>query len=88
MVLSLTPREMTVSTREDRVLVYSYYTYLGAKDAIVPVRSARLATLDLIESLSAVPVLESAREAHRSDVCELGFLRVHAPSAPSSAARA
>ena len=78
---------MIVSKREEGVLVYNYYTYLGAKGAIVPVRSARPATMDLIESLSAVPVLESAREARRSDVCELGFLLGHASSAPTSPAR-
>jgi hypothetical protein len=61
-------------TREG-VLVYCYYTYLAAGGNVVPVHSSRPATLDLIESLNAVPVLQSAREANPSEVCELGFFR-------------
>jgi hypothetical protein len=57
------------------VLVYNYYTYLPGPDTVVPVLSAVPATLDLIESLAAVPVLESAQEAHPSQVSELGFFR-------------
>jgi hypothetical protein len=57
------------------VLVYNYYTYLPGPDAVVPVLSAVPATLDLIESLAAVPVLESAQEAHPSEVTDLGFFR-------------
>jgi hypothetical protein len=57
------------------VLVYNYYTYLPGPDTVVPVLSAVPATLDLIESLAAVPVLESAQEAHPSEVSELGFFR-------------
>jgi hypothetical protein len=57
------------------VLVYNYYTYLPGPDSVVPVLSTRPATLDFIESLAAVPVLESAREADLSEVSELGFFR-------------
>jgi len=57
------------------VLVYNYYTYLPGPDTVVPVLSARPATLDFIESLAAVPMLGSEREAHPSEVSELGFFR-------------
>jgi hypothetical protein len=60
---------------DEGVLVYCYYTYLAGGGAVVPVHSARPATLDTIESLSAVPVLESARVADPSQVCDLGFFR-------------
>jgi hypothetical protein len=57
------------------VLVYCYYTYLAGGGAVVPVHSARPATLDTIESLSAIPVLESARVADPSQVSDLGFFQ-------------
>ena len=75
--MSSVPGQSFARTNPSRgnVLVYNYYTYLPGPDAVVPVLSSRPATLDLIESLAAVPVLESAREADPSDVCELGFFR-------------
>ena len=57
------------------VTVYHYYTYLSRGEKFVAVESSRPATLDLIESLSAVPLMGSARLADPSQICELGFLR-------------
>jgi hypothetical protein len=71
-------RESAMSSSKPQpqaVTVYCYYTYLAKGEKIVPVHSTRPATLDLIESLAAVPMLESGREADPSEVCDLGFLR-------------
>lgn len=70
------------------VTVYHYYTYLSRGEKFVAVESSRPATLELIESLSAVPLPGSARQAHPSEICDLGFFRgaprEHGPHAPSN----
>ena len=59
----------------ESVLVYCYQTYLPQGDDIVAVHSARPATMELIDSLAAVPLPGSARSVHPSEICELGFYR-------------
>jgi hypothetical protein len=60
---------------EDKVVVYDYYTFLADADALTPVRSARPATLQLIQDLSAVPIPGSLRHAEPHEICALGFFR-------------
>ncbi len=67
-----------MSKTGEGVVVYSYYTYLATRGRLVPVQSLRPATLELIESIGAVPVMGSEHMARRADVCELGFLRSRA----------
>jgi hypothetical protein len=71
-------RESAMSTAKSHaqgVTVYHYYTYLPQGEKIVPVHSARPATLELIESLSAVPLPGTARIADPSEISDLGFFR-------------
>ena len=65
----------TAQPRAQGVKVYHYNTYVPQGDKVVAVRSARAATLELIESLAAEPLPGTERIAHPSDICELGFFR-------------
>lgn len=60
---------------EDKVVVCDYYTFLAGADALTRVRSARPATLQLIQDLSAVPIPGSLRHAEPHEICALGFFR-------------
>ena len=57
------------------MLVYNYYTYLTGHENVVPVLSSDRATLDFIESLPALPVFPSDREAAPPEISELGFFK-------------
>ena len=65
----------TAQTHAQGVTVYHYNTFVPQGEKVVPVRSARPATLELIESLAAEPLPGTARIAHPSEICELGFFR-------------
>jgi len=71
-----TNRESAMSTAHAQgVTVYHYNTFVPQGEKVVPVRSARPATLELIESLAAEALPGTARIAHPSEICELGFYR-------------
>ena len=71
----------TAPSHAQGVTVYHYNTFVPQGEKVVPVRSARPATLELIESLAAEPLPGTARIAHPTEVCELGFFRgpMHVP---------
>jgi len=71
-------RESAMSTAHSHALgvtVYHYNTFVPQGEKIVPVRSARPATLELIEALAAEPLPGTGRVAHPSEICDLGFFR-------------
>ena len=59
----------------NKVVVYDYYTFIAEGRTFKKVRSAKPATLDLIQDLAAEAVPGSSREVESRDVCDLGFFR-------------
>ena len=71
-----------------KVVVYDYYTFVADGRSVKKVRSAKPATLDLIQDLDAEAVPGSAREVESHDVCDLGFFRsANRASAGTTASR-